>query len=331
MSITRTHGADPDAAADTARRFVTLSEAGDAVVADGVVDSRGWPVLTPNGRAVGRVVELVLDRTTTAVRIVVLAHVGGGPRREARVPGEPVLVPVEFVQVDARARSVSLDRAALAVLEVLPRSDGRRITREQIALLDAVRTAIGGTAPRADVQARSAVSPVASDAASGADVARVDASPPHATVRSDDARTHRIVLHEEQLHVAGTRAIPAGEVTVRKVVETMPVARSLMLSHDEVEIERRPGTAESPMQATIGDDEIVIPILEERIVVEKRVFVREEVVVRRRTATRTETLTDTVRRERLVTEGPVHVRGTDPATPRDPGASAAPDPRDTAR
>lgn len=322
MTAPRTNAVETEAVIAEAGRLVSLSDAGAAHATRGVLDSRGWPVLTPNGRTVGRVVDLVVDPAGPRTRIVVIAPVTGGSGRDATVPGDSVLVPAEFVHVDARERSITLGGAALAVLEVLPRSDGRRITREQVALLAAVRTALGVPAP-------------GSTRSGGADDAATGAATPDA-LRSDaattgDAEVRRVVLHEEQLHVAGTRAVPAGEVTVQKVVDTIPVERALDLQHDEVEIERRPGTPESPMQAVIGDDEIRIPILEERLVFEKRLVVREEVIVRRRAVTRTETITDSVRRERLVTDGPVRDHGTDPATPRGPGAAAAPDPPGPAR
>jgi uncharacterized protein (TIGR02271 family) len=327
VSAARANAGDVAAVAEEARRLVTLSDAAGSDATRGVLDSRGWPVLTPNGRAVGRVADLVLDPAGPRTRIVVIVPVTGGSGRDTTVQGEPVLVPAEFVHVDARARSVTLGGAALAVLEVLPRSDGRRITREQVALLAAVRTALGAPAI-GSTRVRTADGGMAGDASTAT-------LPPSAAGAvgdvDDDGRTRRVVLHEEQLHVAGTRLVPAGEVTVKKVVDTLPVERALSLQHDEVEIERRPGTAESPMEAVIGEDEIRIPILEERLVIEKRLVVREEVIVRRRTATRTETISDSVRRERLVTDGPVRERGTDPAIPRGPGASAAPDPPGPAR
>jgi uncharacterized protein (TIGR02271 family) len=120
----------------------------------------------------------------------------------------------------------------------------------------------------------------------------------------------RLVLSEEQLAV-GKRQVQAGEVSVRTAVDTERVSQQVGLSHDEVSIERRPLSADS-MNAgdlTIGEETIRVPLTREEAVVEKRVVPVEEVVVRTNTVTENQTVEDTVRRERLVTEGLDQQRG----------------------
>ena len=114
----------------------------------------------------------------------------------------------------------------------------------------------------------------------------------------------RLVLSEEQLRV-GKRQVQSGEVNLRTTVESERVTEQVGLMHEEVSIERRPLSADS-MQAgdlSIGEESIRVPLTREEAVVEKRVVPVEEVVVRTNTVTENQTVEDTVRRERLVTEG----------------------------
>ena len=120
----------------------------------------------------------------------------------------------------------------------------------------------------------------------------------------------RLVLSEEQLRV-GKRQVQAGEVNLRTTVETNRVQENVALSHDEVSIERRPLTAADAAGAdlTIHEESIRVPLTREEAVVNKRVVPVEEVVVRTNTVTENQTVEDTVRRERLVTEGLEQQRG----------------------
>jgi len=120
----------------------------------------------------------------------------------------------------------------------------------------------------------------------------------------------RIVLSEEQLSV-GKRQVQAGEVNLRTTVETERVQEQVRLSHDEVSIERRPLTAADAAGADldIREETIRVPLTREEAVVEKRVVPVEEVVVRTNTVTENQTVEDTVRRERLSTEGLDQQRG----------------------
>ena len=115
----------------------------------------------------------------------------------------------------------------------------------------------------------------------------------------------RLVLSEEQLAV-GKRQVQAGEVSVRKSVETERVQETVGLTREEVTIERHPISADSASAADIGDigeQTIRVPLMAEEAVVDKRVVPVEEVVLRKNAVTENQTIEDSVRRERLVTDG----------------------------
>jgi uncharacterized protein (TIGR02271 family) len=110
----------------------------------------------------------------------------------------------------------------------------------------------------------------------------------------------RLTLAEEELSV-GRRAVPAGEVGVRKLVETRRVQQSVPVMREEVTVERRAvtGVDAATARVEVTEDEVRIPIFSEEVVVEKRVVPREEYIVRKRTVTETRTVEEDLRRERL--------------------------------
>ena len=112
----------------------------------------------------------------------------------------------------------------------------------------------------------------------------------------------RLTLAEEQLSV-GKRQVQAGEVNLRKTVETEHVQQQVPLNREEVSIERRPLAAADAQNLTIGEETIRVPLTREEAVVEKRVVGTEEVVVGTRNVTDQQTVEADLRKERLVTEG----------------------------
>jgi uncharacterized protein (TIGR02271 family) len=110
----------------------------------------------------------------------------------------------------------------------------------------------------------------------------------------------RLVLNEEQLAI-GKREVEAGEVGVRKHVETQHVHENVQLRHEEVDVERRPitdGYTAAGADARIGEEEdIRIPLHAEEAVVEKRVVPTEELVVRKREVVENQPVDATLRRE----------------------------------
>jgi uncharacterized protein (TIGR02271 family) len=93
----------------------------------------------------------------------------------------------------------------------------------------------------------------------------------------------RIPIVEEQVTV-GKREVETGRVRVHTVVDEEQLNCTELLERDIVEIERVPvgrEVAQAPLPFEEGDV-LVIPVIEERLVVEKRLVVVEEVRIRRR-------------------------------------------------
>jgi len=118
------------------------------------------------------------------------------------------------------------------------------------------------------------------------------------------AREARLVLSEEQLRV-GKRQVQAGEVGVRKTVETEHVRETVGLMREEVTIERHPISADAATQGnvTLGEGEIRVPLMREEAVVEKRVVPTEEVVLRTNSVTEQQEVEADLSYERLDTTG----------------------------
>jgi uncharacterized protein (TIGR02271 family) len=111
-----------------------------------------------------------------------------------------------------------------------------------------------------------------------------------------------IMLAEEELAV-GRRQVQAGEVTVRKVVDTEHVFQRVPVRREEVIIERRPVDDTRVAEgAEIREQEIRIPIIDEELVVEKRMVPKEEVVIRKEAVEETETVEADVRKERALVD-----------------------------
>jgi uncharacterized protein (TIGR02271 family) len=115
----------------------------------------------------------------------------------------------------------------------------------------------------------------------------------------DDEAAQRLTLSEEELAI-GKRRVPAGEVRLKKSVETEHVREDVPVTREEVEVERRPVTG--GMRADnvdIGEDEITVPVTEEEVVVEKRAVAKEEIVVSKREVEENRTVEADLRQERV--------------------------------
>jgi uncharacterized protein (TIGR02271 family) len=111
-------------------------------------------------------------------------------------------------------------------------------------------------------------------------------------------REARVTRSEEELEI-GKRQVRAGEVEVRKTVETERVREPVTRMREEVTVERRPVEGHHAGNVEIGEDEIRVPVVEEEVVVEKRPVVKEEIVVKKRAITEDRTVEADVRRERV--------------------------------
>jgi uncharacterized protein (TIGR02271 family) len=113
--------------------------------------------------------------------------------------------------------------------------------------------------------------------------------------RGDDVE--RMELREEQLNVEKER-VEAGEVRLRKEVVEEKKTIDVPVSHEEVIIEKHAVSGRRPADAPIGDDEeIRVPLTEERARAKKTPVVKEEVSLKKQRVQTTEQVSDTVKRE----------------------------------
>lgn len=111
---------------------------------------------------------------------------------------------------------------------------------------------------------------------------------------------------------ATVREADKGRAVIEKRVETVPHEATVEVGSDEVEVERVRVDEELDAPPTVRQegDTLIVPVVEEVLVVTKRYLVREEVRVTRRRVTHEETLREdlqrevvTVREERIGDEG----------------------------
>jgi uncharacterized protein (TIGR02271 family) len=110
----------------------------------------------------------------------------------------------------------------------------------------------------------------------------------------------RVPRTEEELR-AVTRERNAGSIRVRKRVRTARERIEVPTRREEVSVERVPVEGEAS-EAEIGEDEVVVPVIEEEVVVEKRPVVKEEVRIRKDVVEDTEVVEADVRREEIEVE-----------------------------
>jgi uncharacterized protein (TIGR02271 family) len=169
----------------------------------------------------------------------------------------------------------------------------------------------------------------------GAQAAPFEAGEPHTGTRDhtdlsepdalEDEDELRIRRSEEELRV-GTSEREAGVVRVRKRVRTDRERVVVPKKRVEVTVERVPveeevaATMGEAARPEIGEDEIVVPVVEEEVVVEKRPVVKEEIRIRKEVVEETEVVEEDVRREEIEvddeTERDNPAGGPDPARGR---------------
>jgi uncharacterized protein (TIGR02271 family) len=311
-----------------------LNDLDEFKVADGYPDIRGWEVKTADGRKVGKVGDLIVDTQAMRVRYldVELDRSLAQLARDAATPGDQeghTLLPIGAVQLDDQHDDVTVSGYSLEQIAGLPRYGGQTVTRDyERSLVERHRTRAGtaaGAAGAAGAAAAGGFGERVSDAVdrvvdkvAGAvsgdrqqfehsydhddyDDQRAFAARRQGVAGAADVRgEQRLTLAEEQLSV-GKRQTAAGQVELRKTVETERVQEQVQLAHDEVSVERRPVTDPSSVSATptVHEDEIRIPVMEERLVVQKVLVPREEIIVRKNTVVENQTVSADLRRERL--------------------------------
>ena len=204
-----------------------------------------------------------------------------------------VLVPAEAITVDDRLRRmvVSHPRNLVETAPSLGYED--EVTPE---FERRVRVHYG-----LDVEERTGSGPLYTSAAGPTEARSAEAAPDMSGHEEDDVRVRR---SEEEIRVE-TRQREAGEIRVRKRVHTERESLTVPKKRVEVTVERVPveGTAsegdETASAPQIGDEEIVVPVVEEEIVVEKRPVVKEEIRIRKDVVEDVEVVEEDVRREEV--------------------------------
>lgn len=287
---------------DDTPRVAPLSDLGDFQIAEGFPDPRGWDVITSDGMKAGNVHDLIVDTGTMRTRYLDV-------RLDTDLADEgddrDVLIPVGAAKLDDPDDRVLLGNMTTAQLAALPGYGHGAITREYE---NSVLSRMPG----------SAVSPPNSGndyyASRHFDDSQLAAGRRGTKTDADQTtnNTTRVVRSEEELDIS-KRQVQAGQVEVHKTVETEHVRQPVMVTREEITVERRPvsadrlpdGTAAAGV-ATAGaagvqdtGNEIRIPIVEEEIVVETRQVVKEELVITKHLVTEEQTVEADLKKERI--------------------------------
>src|SRR5215204_4970455 len=203
-----------------------------------------------------------------------------------------VLIPAEVITVDDRLRRmvVSHPRSLVETAPSLGPED--EVTPE---FERRVRVHY-----RLDAEERAGSGALYTGASEPTEARSADPAPDMSGYEEDDVRVRR---SEEELRVE-TREREAGEMRVRKRVRTERETLTVPKKRVEVTVERVPvegaTTGEEASTAPeIGEEEIVVPMVEEEIVVEKRPVVKEEIRIRKQVVEDVEVVEEDVRREEV--------------------------------
>ena len=272
--------------------YTTLSEHADVRFPEGLADVRGYEVRSQlDGEKVGKVNDLVCEADGSIRYLDVDAGGFFNPRH--------VLLPIGAAHVDARDEVVWLSS----------------MTKEQVKALPDFTGDVRDLGDDYDTRTRGLYG-------SGVvDTDLYDQGRFYADRGPADARERRLVLSEERLDIQ-KRQVQAGEVSVRKHVETEHVRETVPVTHEEVTIERRPISADDARatdsrDTDFRDDEIRVPVMKEEVVASKRVVPTEEVVVRTEPVTEERVVEEDVRRERADVDDEQRVVRADRAVDRD--------------
>jgi uncharacterized protein (TIGR02271 family) len=299
-------------------RIAPLHDLDEFEVAEGYPDPRGWTVRAADGQEVGKVRDLIVDTGTMRTRYLAVRvddDVAGGEH------DRDVLVPIGAARLDDDDDDVVLNDLTADRFATLPAYDAHTFTRDNERELRTHFTP--GEAMSAGIVGPGATGGndfydhehfddrnfFSRGRGRGADLARDE----DRDTRRDDVETtrprggdvDRLTVSEEQLAV-GKRQVSAGEVGVRKNVETRHVEQEVPLMREEVTVERRPISADAGTagDVRINDGEIRVPVMREEAVVQKRLVPTEEIIIRKTAVRDTQTVSADLRRERVdVDEG----------------------------
>lgn len=143
------------------------------------------------------------------------------------------------------------------------------------------------------------------------------------TVRDiTEGRDETLELREERLDI-DLQEVKTGEIRITKRVVEETETVEVPVTYEEITIERRPVTERRVIEGNAEiietEDEIIIPVIEEQVIVDKETRVVEEVEVQKEAIVETERVSETLQREELDvdTTGSVQVEETRILSDRD--------------
>jgi uncharacterized protein (TIGR02271 family) len=148
---------------------------------------------------------------------------------------------------------------------------------------------------------------------------------------ADDGEQVRIPVYEERLH-ADARPVDLGEVRIHKAVERVPTTTTRSVEREEVEIERvrLDRLLDQPVEPYQDGEWLVVPVMEEVLVITKQLVLTEEVRIRTKRVSEEQEVYEILRREHVwIEDATVHgAHGPIDAMPVRPPAGAGGDQRD---
>jgi uncharacterized protein (TIGR02271 family) len=120
---------------------------------------------------------------------------------------------------------------------------------------------------------------------------------------ADEREQIRVPIYEERLQTS-VQPVELGEVRVHKTVERFPDRVIRTVEREELEIERVPldRLIDEPAQTRQEGEWLVVPVMEEVLVVTKQLVLTEEVRIRTKRVTEEQEVYEILRRERVTVE-----------------------------
>ena len=260
-------------------RLARLEDLDGYHVAEGEPDPRGWDVRAADGRTIGHVDSLIADTGSMKVRYLDVAL-----DKDALDLTEDrhVLIPIGGATLAEKEDVVGLPSLQSSRVAQLPAYRHAGISREDEHRLMGQFDSRYTAAPYADFYSHQHFN---------------DQAFFGSRRRKKDGAAY-LTRSEEELAV-GKQRVKAGEVGVTKRVETEHVKKSVPVVREEVTVERRPASASTTGSASIRDDEVRVPLMEEQVVVEKRVVPKEEVIITKHAKRDTKTVEADLRKEQV--------------------------------
>jgi uncharacterized protein (TIGR02271 family) len=254
--------------------------------------SRGMHSMDQHGQRIGPISGLFVDERDEP------EYVGVEP---GTITNRSVLVPAEVITIDDELRRMVVSRPVTVVEtapslaydeEVTPEFERRVRLHYALPITRGVETGTseGGTTDTGLVE------PPTTGRAKPLSGMRG---------REDDEVT---VQRSEEEILVGRREREAGTMRVRKRVRTEREHLEVPKKHTEVTVERVPveetesGAQDITATPQIGEEEIVVPVVEEEVVVEKRPVVKEEIRIRKQVVEDVEVVEEDVRKEEVEIE-----------------------------